>query len=624
MKKKFLSFILALCLIIPATFMLSACKDNNEQTYTITFKNYDGTIISENKYVKDGEIVIPNNPTKPADNTYTYSFSGWDIEIPDEITEDLIITALYTPTYIEYDLSFPQSDISINKGGTELTNSNTLHYGDVVLITELQPVDEDVYHVDIQIVGAAPTSNVNEYIVQGNVSITYSKSLKYSISNIPNGVSISKNGTQLTTNDTLLSGDIINITYTERPGYEMDEFMVYGATQTENPNEYEVTGNLSIVFVELQSKYTLAFPSNLIVKRNNLVLTSESKLYYGDIITIERASGYEATDFIVTGATPTLNTNEYEVTGNVIINSNAIKTEYSLSAPEFITITRNGIALTSQDILYYGDVLLIDFESIGHTSYDFYIDGANSIGENEYEVIDNVVITQDYINLTIISDKATNTYRLSTFDSIWSADQRGDFDIDYSNSIGFYLDSDFKNNIPDTTTFNEDATVYTLMATLDKLTLTGESYAMTAAPINAQITGTVIFPRNVQYINSFMWTGITSVIIPANVRIIHSNAFAQCSSLESITFLGNVSEFQETAFHNSTNLKTIIINNETFANSFVDYNSNQRLLTYVETIYIAENIDDISDSIYITDNFTKQETSDKTGYDMYVKNSTES
>ena len=40
----------------------------------------------------------------------------------------------------------------------------------------------------------------------------------------------------------------------------------------------------------------------------------------------------------------------------------------------------------------------------------------------------------------------------------------------------------------------------------------------------------------------------------------------------------------------------------------------------VETVYLQAHID-TTDSAYLTQNFTKQLTSDKVGYDMYVKNS---
>lgn len=630
-KSKILTFILSICLILPAIFLLNGCKNDEEPTYTITFKNADGTIISENRYTKYGEIVIPETPTKPADNTYTYTFNGWDIQIPDEITEDLVITATYTATYIEYNVSFPEEDIWIRKlvGPSQtspVTNSNTLHYGDLILICEIYDIDRDDYHVILDVTGATPTGNPDEYMVQGNVSVNYSKIRKVIIEEFENNITITKNGVELSEGDILLAGDIINIVYTLTPGYEFLSLGLNGATPTGNPNEYRVNDNRSSLHVnlfELISQYSLNFPSNLIVKSvtYNYELDDTDYLFYGDLIKIERVPGYEETTYIVNGATPTENPNEYQVTGNVEIVSDAIRIEYSFEAPEFLPITRDGITLTNQDKLYYGDILVIDFESVNHTSYDFDIDGTRSIGANEYKVIDNVVITQEYINLTIVSDIETKTYRLSTWDSLWLADHRGDFDIDYLNSIGFYADSDFKNNISNDTTFSEDTTVYTMMATLDKLELSGDTTAMTAEALNNQISGTIVFPRNVHYIKGFMWTGITSVIIPENVRTIHSNAFAQCSSLGSITFLGNVQEIQETAFHNSPNLKTIIINNETFANSFETYNSNQRLLTYVETIYIAENIENISGSIYITENFTKQATSDKSGYDMYVKNS---
>ena len=40
---------------------------------------------------------------------------------------------------------------------------------------------------------------------------------------------------------------------------------------------------------------------------------------------------------------------------------------------------------------------------------------------------------------------------------------------------------------------------------------------------------------------------------------------------------------------------------------------------YAETVYIKTGLD-TSNSSYLLVNFAKQETSDKTGYDMYVRN----
>ncbi len=44
-------------------------------------KGEDGTILSTETYHYGDEIVVPVAPTKAADNTYTYTFAGWDKEV---------------------------------------------------------------------------------------------------------------------------------------------------------------------------------------------------------------------------------------------------------------------------------------------------------------------------------------------------------------------------------------------------------------------------------------------------------------------------------------------------------------------------------------------------------------
>ena len=46
--------------------------------YTVTFVNYDDSIISSAEYEEGATVVIPTEiPEKPADETYTYTFKGW-------------------------------------------------------------------------------------------------------------------------------------------------------------------------------------------------------------------------------------------------------------------------------------------------------------------------------------------------------------------------------------------------------------------------------------------------------------------------------------------------------------------------------------------------------------------
>lgn len=103
--------------------------------YKIVFENYDGTIISSATYVYGATVTVPDDPTREADNTYTYEFDGWDKEIV-AVGGNAVYTATYTPTYIEYTIIFQNYD------GTELSNTK-YHYGDEVVApsTPTKPAD---------------------------------------------------------------------------------------------------------------------------------------------------------------------------------------------------------------------------------------------------------------------------------------------------------------------------------------------------------------------------------------------------------------------------------------------------------------------------------------------------
>ncbi|MBQ8042603.1 MAG: InlB B-repeat-containing protein, partial [Clostridia bacterium] len=109
---------------------------NIYKEYTIVFKNDDGTELSSKVYHYGDTVEIPENPTKAADETYTYEFAGWTPEVEETVKGDAEYTATYTNTNIEYTIVFKNYD------GTELS-SNTYHYGDTVEIPENPKKAED-------------------------------------------------------------------------------------------------------------------------------------------------------------------------------------------------------------------------------------------------------------------------------------------------------------------------------------------------------------------------------------------------------------------------------------------------------------------------------------------------
>jgi len=77
--------------------------------YTIIFRNYDGSIVSEKQYTFGQEIEIPENPTRPSDVYGSYTFHSWD-PMPQNCAGNAeyvavyqLIPKLYTVTFVDYD-----------------------------------------------------------------------------------------------------------------------------------------------------------------------------------------------------------------------------------------------------------------------------------------------------------------------------------------------------------------------------------------------------------------------------------------------------------------------------------------------------------------------------------------
>ena len=87
--------------------------------YSIIFKNYDGTILSEKKDYHYGDsVTVPNPlPSKPANNICFYNFIGWDSEVV-AVTEDKIYIAQYEEKYITYTITYHNTYDAVNPNRT--------------------------------------------------------------------------------------------------------------------------------------------------------------------------------------------------------------------------------------------------------------------------------------------------------------------------------------------------------------------------------------------------------------------------------------------------------------------------------------------------------------------------
>ena len=101
--------------------------------YTVSFKNYDGTLLSESVVSSGGTAIYSGDtPTRPEDSQYTYSFSGWDQSL-ENITANCSRVAQYTqtakPVTVYCTVTFKNYDNTLLKEVTVVKGSNVTYSG---------------------------------------------------------------------------------------------------------------------------------------------------------------------------------------------------------------------------------------------------------------------------------------------------------------------------------------------------------------------------------------------------------------------------------------------------------------------------------------------------------------
>ena len=95
-------------------------------SFTVTWKNYDGTVLKTNTNVEYGSVPMyyGTRPTREADAQYTYTFKGWD-KPAEAITEDVVYTAEYKASVNKYVVTWKNYD------GTVLETDKNIEYGTI-------------------------------------------------------------------------------------------------------------------------------------------------------------------------------------------------------------------------------------------------------------------------------------------------------------------------------------------------------------------------------------------------------------------------------------------------------------------------------------------------------------
>ena len=143
----------------------TAVYTSTVNTYTVTWKNWDGTILETDEKVEYGTLPTYDGetPTKAADTQYTYTFKGWTPDV-DTVTGNVTYTAVYDSTVNTYTVTWK------NENGDVLETDQNVAYGTVPTYNGATPTKAADAQYTYTFKGWTPA--VSE--VKGNVTYTAS------------------------------------------------------------------------------------------------------------------------------------------------------------------------------------------------------------------------------------------------------------------------------------------------------------------------------------------------------------------------------------------------------------------------------------------------------------------
>jgi len=252
-----------------------------KSVYTVTFVDYDGTVISTGTYHYGDTISVPSNPSRPSDNTYNYTFTGWDKDVSSTCTGNVTYTAQYSSEYIEYTVTF------LDESGNVIS-TGTYHYGDQINIPNPTKDADDTYTYAF----SGWDKDVSETCT-GNATYTASFSSTYIEYTV---TFVDYDGTVISTG-TYHYGDTISVP--SNPSRPSDNTYNYTFTGWDKDVSSTCTGNVTYT-AQYSSEYTEEYQSALL--RDQLIseidsITNVNLSTYSKIVDFQsRMSGLTDSD----------------------------------------------------------------------------------------------------------------------------------------------------------------------------------------------------------------------------------------------------------------------------------------------------------------------------------------
>ena len=590
-------------------------------TYEVTFyDSLEKNEIYQNQEIEYNQLCTYTGvmPTKTNTHTYKYTFIGWvnaqgepvDLTTT-RIVSDLELFADFKAEYIEYSIHKPEQVNIQNEEGIYLSNTATLHYGDIVTITYDTTQGYDVTAFEVN--GAEKVAgSENQYRITGNLEVIYTEEIQtFTVSIAVNNAdygTVSESsitvdyGTEIT-----VSGNTITIsdtTITATPATATAQYTyAFASWSTGNTT---VTGDLIITatFTQTVNTYTVTWQNwdGSILDTNLEVEYGTTPIYNGstpirtDANYIYEFTGWSPAVSSVTG--DVTYTAQFDQVAELLpyeIDSGGWITKYTGTATEVVipstySLLEDGTVIAGTDYTITGiadagsslngafynknitSVTLPDtIEKIG--AYAFYnCTSLTSVtfGENSQLTSIGAYAFYDCTSLTsiTISENVTSIERLAFYNctSLTSVIFRENSQLTGIGEQAFNFCTSLTNiTIPASVTSIVDAAFWkceNLEMVIFEEGSQLESIGDNAFAECISLTSITI-PDGVTSIGVWTFgycTSLTSITIPDSVTSIGDNAFSECISLTSITIPNSVTSIGAQAFFSCTGLTEINFN----------------------------------------------------------------
>ena len=561
--------------------------------YTIIWKDADGSILECDENVVEGTIPTYDGPTptKKIDETYTYTFAGWDKEISKASKYETYTAIYYRNEIINYIVSFYDED------GTILSKQ-TYHYGDTIvdIPTPMKPSDETYtyefsgWNKEIGLV----TENV-DYIAKYNANFIEYKLRIICNDGTEQNIKLHyndnlKNSVNLSRKDYTFGGFFSNESLTEEiENMPSCDTTVYVWWEEETKPYYfgcNIGYNYVNIFGYIGNETNIILPKYIDNKR---VTTIEDKAFIGhselksitipdSIESIKGSAFYECYGLI-----EVINKSSLKIVkGN---DNNGYVGYYALN------IKKEGVSeiIKVNDYLFYtynNCNYLIDYlgndttlglpSNFNGESYTIY----NSAFHNNssFSWVSSLTSITIPNCVTSIGDRAFyNCNNLTTITLGNGVTSIGDG--------AFYGCSSLTSiNVPDSV-ISIGSMAFTDCSNLQNITLSNNlisigRYAFAECIELSDFT----IPNSVTSIESYAFfncSNITSIVIPNNLTSIESDVFSCCTKLTNLIISNGVTSIGQCSFWDCTSLTTIEIpDSVTTIESSAFYNCNLKAIYY--------------------------------------------